>query len=179
MAEIIERPSLRVTRAAPLAQIALHCAPEDAPALADAIGVVLTAEMLRAAASGDWNALHLAPDEWLLTGPLDQGEALLARLAEAASIAKSVVAVSDRSLAIELHGTDAAALLNAGCPLDLSDTAFPRDACTRTLFGKVQVLVWRMSKPDCFRMQYGRSYDDYVTALIVEAAQDLPERVPN
>src|ERR687898_480955 len=55
----------------------------------------------------------------------------------------SLVDVSHRHRAFEVSGPAAAALLNEGCPLDLDDAAFPAGACTRTLFGKIEILLWR------------------------------------
>ena len=70
-------------------------------------------------------------------------------------------------------GDGAADLLNAGCALDLSDAAFPPNSCTRTLFGKADILLWRPTEASAFRVEYARSFADYVRRLMAAAAEDL------
>lgn len=179
MAEIlVERADLLVTRDEPAAQLVLHCEPADAPALAAAAGLALPGAMLRAETTAGWRALHLAPDEWLLVGPAAERDRVVGRI-EAAAAPCSLVDVGERGLTLRVEGGAATTLLNAGCPLDLGDRAFPPGACTRTLFGKATVVLERSRDADCFRMQYGRSFDGYVIGLIRAAATDLPEARPS
>lgn len=149
------------------AQWLLHCAPGDAAATGAALGVGLGAAMLRAAAGGGWHALHLAPDEWLLVAPA--GSKL-----GTAGAPHALVDISDRSLGVDIIGADAPAALNAACPLDLGDAAFPVGMCTRTLFGKVMVMLWRTSAVT-WRMDYARSFDGYVTGLLALAVADADD----
>ena len=173
MAEtLIDRPDLRAVRLVPDAQLLLHGAPEDAASLSEVGSIALGDQLLRASKSDGWNALHLAPDEWLLIGPLSEASDVAARFA-ATPIPRSLVDIGERSLGVEISGSAAAMLLNTGCPLDLHDDAFPAGSCTRTLFGKVSVMIWRMAHTDHYRMQYGRSFDDYISTYIVTAAQDV------
>lgn len=173
MAEtLVDRPDLRVVRLVPDAQLLLHGDPADAASLSEVGSIALGDQMLWASTSGGWNALHLAPDEWLLIGPFSEAADVGARFAET-SIPRSLVDIGERSLGVEIGGSAAALLLNTGCPLDLHDDAFPAGSCTRTLFGKVSVMIWRMVHTDHYRMQYGRSFDDYVSTYIVTAAQDV------
>lgn len=156
-------PGVAIARATPAPLWVLHCAPGDAAALSDASGLALGTTMLRATETGeDAAALHVAPDEWLLVGG-DPRAALAATM-----IPHALVDVGDRSLAVTVAGPLAAAVLNAGCPLDLGDAAFPAGACTRTLFGKADVVLWRHG--NVFRVDYGRSFDAYVTGLLAVAA---------
>ena len=149
------------------AQWLLHCAPADAAAVGASLGLALGTTMLRAEASGGWHALHLAPDEWLL---IDAAGACPATPA----LPHSLVDISERSLGFTISGVDAAATLNAGCPLDLSDRAFPPGACTRTLFGKVMVMLWRTGHTD-WRIDCGRSFVPYVAALLELAREDADD----
>jgi len=71
-----------------------------------------------------------------------------------------------------VEGADAAALLNAGCPLDLDEAAFPVNACTRTLLGKAEIVLWRMA-PERFHVEAGRSFMPYLRAFLREAALGL------
>ena len=168
---MIVREDLTIARLAPDAHLLLHCAPEDAAALGGAGGVTLGSDMLRAISSGSWDALHLAPDEWLLVGPTGEAEALAERLA-ASAVVQSLVDVGERSLALAIEGPSATMLLAAGCPLDLGEAAFPVGACTRTLFGKSSVMLWRLAHHR-FRLEYARSFDGYVTGLLSLAAHDV------
>lgn len=149
-------------------QLLLHCRPEDAQAVANAIGLVLGDVLLSSVDTASWSALHLSPDEWLLIGPAGDGAHLAAAVADAARPA-SLVDVSDRTLAIDLRGAGAAAWLAGGCPLDIA--LYADGACTRTLFGKATVMLWR--RGDGWRLSYARSFDDYVTTLLRAVAVDL------
>lgn len=178
MAEtLVEQASLLVVEGEPEAQLVLHCDPSDAAAIGAIAGIALPPEMLRAETTGEWRALHLAPDEWLLIGPPQDRDAIVGRI-EAASEAHSLVDVGERSRHVRIEGRAATALINTGCPLDLDPRSFPPGACSRTLFGKATVVLER-DGPDCFRMHYGRSFGDYVVGLIRTAARDLPETWPS
>ncbi len=148
----------------PEAQWLLHCAPADAATAGAALGVTLGSAMLRATAGADWHALHLAPDEWLLIGTAGAGPG-------AVGVAHALVDISDRSLGFTLSGRDVPAALNAACPLDLGDTAFPVGTCTRTVFGKATVMLWRTGD-SVWRIDCGRSFAPYVGALLALAVED-------
>jgi len=118
-------------------------------------------------------ALWLGPDEFLLLMPepwVPQTtvdiETTLGQLPHA------LVDVTQRQLALSVEGADAAALLNAGCPLDLDEAAFPVNACTRTLLGKAQIVLWRMAT-ERFHVEAGRSFVPYVHAFLREAVLGL------
>lgn len=177
---IVARGALTVRQAQSLAHLMLHCDTVDASKVGRQIGMPLPAEMLRAQGSGDWHVLHLSPDEWLFIGPVGQAADLEARLAAASrETALSLVDISDRSLAVEICGATSPDLLAAGCPLDLDDAQFPEGSCSRTLFGKVPVMLWRVGGGPTFRMEYARSYHGYVLDLIGAAAANLPLRPAN
>lgn len=148
------------------AQWLLHAEPGDRVELAPAIGIELPDDMLRSATTGDWSALHLSPDEWLLVGV---DPAASPRLIELHSIPHSLVDVSHRSMAIDIDGAGATTLIAGACGLDL-DT-IPSGACTRTLFGKTTVLLWR--RGESWRISYPRSFDGYVRTLIDAILPDL------
>lgn len=126
----------------------------------DAGAVALPDGLLRVTVRDGARVLHLAPDEWLVIG------------GDGAIDGGAVTDVSSRALCLRIAGARAAMLLNSACSLDLSDRAFPAGTATRTLFGKVQVVLERDA--DCFRMQYWRSFESYVVELVKRAAADLP-----
>lgn len=166
---LIELPDAFVRPLPSVGRWLLHCEPDDAAAVGAALKLDLPSTMLRSAAAGDWHALHLAPDEWLLIGDEVCGPKLTAA-AETIPFPLSLVDVSDRTLGLEIAGAAATTLLAAGCPLDLADAAFPNGACTRTIFGKAPVMLWR--RGDLYWLEAARSFMDYVTLLLETAARE-------
>jgi len=115
-------------------------------------------------------ALWLGPDEFLLLMPEPWVDPAMAEIAAAlGDLPHALVDVGQRQLAVSVEGADAAALLNAGCPLDLDEAAFPVNACTRTLLGKAEIVLWRMA-PERFHVEAGRSFMPYLRAFLREAA---------
>ncbi len=84
----------------------------------------------------------------------------------------SLVDVSHRQGALGVGGPLAVTLLAAGCPLDLDVSAFPPGMCTRTMLAKAEVVLWRTGA-ESFRLEVWRSFLDYVTAFLAEAARGI------
>jgi len=147
----------------------------DARAAASrAFGVALPEQACRAATGGGRAALWLGPDEHLLLAPEAEAAAVAAQLGAAlAGIPHSLVDVSHRQVAFAVKGPHAAWLLAHGCPLDLDLAEFPVGMCTRTVYVKAEVLLWRTAE-DSFRLEVWRSFADYVVALLEETALELP-----
>ena len=59
-----------------------------------------------------------------------------------------------------------------GCPLDLDLSAFPVGMCTRTVYMKSEIYLWRVAA-DVFLIETWRSFTPYVVDMLVEAAQEL------
>lgn len=134
-----------------------------------AFGVELPVAPMRAHTRGDRAALWLGPDEWLLLAADADGPALATALCSALSgKAASLVDVGHRQIGLVVAGPRAAALLNAGCPLDLDRAAFPVGMCTRTILAKAEIVLWRTSD-DTFRIEVARSLAPYVVAFLAEA----------
>src|SRR5690606_3314701 len=91
----------------------------------------------------------------------------------------SVVEVTHRSLGLELSGPRATWVLNGGCPLDLSDERFPPGTCTRTLLGKVDIVLHRAHDAvPCFYLECWRSFMPYVWNRLKTAISEcVAERV--
>jgi sarcosine oxidase, subunit gamma len=120
-------------------------------------------------------AMWLGPDEWLLIAEAEESAALAVDLAEALrDCPNSLVDVSHRQIALTVEGSGAPRLLSAGCPLDLHPRAFPAGMVARTVLAKAEIVLWRRSG-ESFRLEIGRSFADYVVALLSEAARGLPE----
>ena len=133
-----------------------------------ALGVLLGSVPNRAVRARDRAALWLGPDEWLAIAPASDPD-LRAR-ATAAAHGASVVDVSDAFETIEVAGAQAAWWINGFCALDLAPHTFPVGMCTRTLFGKVEIILWRTATT-VFHIETGRSYAPYVRACLDEAAR--------
>jgi sarcosine oxidase, subunit gamma len=138
-----------------------------------AIGLTLSADICRAVAQGTRAALCLGPDEHLLLAPAAESESLHTAITAAlVSRAHSLVDVSHRQMGFEIAGPHAEWLLNGGCPLDLSQRAFPVGMCTRTVFAKAEVMLWRTSA-DTFRFEVWRSYATYCLDLLREISAEI------
>lgn len=140
--------------------------------VATAIGIELPGEPCRSAHTGTRAALWLGPDEWLLLAPRAEHAILagaVSRLRGGAS--GCAVDVSHRNAGLVVEGRTATDVLSAGCPLDLAMPAFPIGMCTRTLFGKAEIVMWRTGD-DAFRIEVWRSFAPYVVALLGEAMRD-------
>jgi sarcosine oxidase subunit gamma len=138
-----------------------------------AFGVVLPESPCRASSSGGRSALWLGPDEQLLLAPAgDVGVLATGLEAALAGIAHSLVDVSQRQVALQLRGPHAGAILGSGCPLDLDSADFPPGMCTRTLFHKADIVLWRTDARE-FQLEVARSFADYVRGCLQEAARDF------
>jgi sarcosine oxidase subunit gamma len=160
--------AVRIEAAAPAGRISLRVRTEDVPALSAALGVDLPVKPKTSAFANGRTALWLGPDEWLV---IDEGNSGLTTAAANSGVLHSATDVSHRNTAILVEGPGAAATINVGCPQDLSLKAFPVGACTRTIFGKVEIVLLRTGE-DAFRVEVWRSFSDYAFGLLSEGARD-------
>jgi sarcosine oxidase subunit gamma len=165
----------------------------DARAAASPVwGVGFSDEPCRALVAGHRATLWLGPDEYLLfdaAGPADAGSTDAAAGAAAAvgaaaaaieasleralgDVPHSLVDVSHRQVALQLRGPHAATILNGACPLDLGLAAFPVGMCTRTVFAKADIVLWR-TEPETFHVEVWRSFAAYFTGLLYELAREF------
>ena len=144
----------------------VRCRADAVAAVSAALDVALPTQACRAAVTDEAAALWLGPDEWLLLRP---GGLPAPELPAGAT--GSVVDVSHRQVAMLVAGPRAEEILASGCPLDVALPAFPVGMCTRTLFHKAEIVLWRTA-PDTFHLEVWRSFSRYVEALLVEADRD-------
>lgn len=138
-----------------------------------AFGIELPVGAGRAATDGTRAALWLGPDEHLLLAPDGDAAGLQARIASAlGSQAHSVVDVSQRQVGFNVQGPHAQWLLESQCPLPLNLRDFPVGMCTRTLFGKAEIVLWRQAE-QVFRLEVWRSFSLYVVQMLQEVAREL------
>ena len=117
-------------------------------------------------------ALWLGPDEWLLIAPRSEGELVGSVLAKAlAETPHALVDVSDRNSALIVSGQAMEDVLSAGCPLELDQAAFPVGMCTRTLFAKAEIVLWRTAAME-FRIEVARSFLPYIEGVLELAVKD-------
>ncbi|MBM3627171.1 MAG: sarcosine oxidase subunit gamma [Alphaproteobacteria bacterium] len=157
---------------APAARFVLRGGADVAARAGAAFGATPSLEACRASVEGERAALWLGPDEWLLLAPRAEEDAAEDALRGAlAGAPHALVRVSDRHAALTASGPCAEALLAAGCPLDLDPAAFPEGMCTRTLLGKVEIVLWR-HRPLGFRVEMRRSFAAHAWDLLAEAARE-------
>jgi sarcosine oxidase, subunit gamma len=164
-----------------------------ARAAGEAFGVRLPETACRAAARDGRAALWLGPDEWLLLAPANEGAEIAAAIVRALegpgqegagheipghespghdTMAHALVDIGHRAASIGIDGPDSTAVLNAGCPLDLDPGAFPVGMCTRTVFAKAGIVLWRRGMMR-FRLDVARSFAPYVWRLLEEARREF------
>ncbi|MCX7054364.1 MAG: sarcosine oxidase, gamma subunit [Proteobacteria bacterium] len=142
-------------------------------AAGEGFGISFPETACRAATDGDRSALWLGPDEQLLLAPDGQVERIEASLAHALQgHAYSLVDVSHRQVGLSVHGPHAEPLLESQCPLPLNLRDFPVGMCTRTVFGKAEIVLWRPAE-QLFRLEVWRSFSLYVVQLLHEVAREL------
>jgi heterotetrameric sarcosine oxidase gamma subunit len=115
----------------------------------------------QAIAFADNALLWLGPDEFMLLAADDK----FPRPANS-------VDVSHRDTSLAVSGPRAAWVINAYCALDLHPSAFPVGMCTRTVFGKAEIVLWRTS-PETFRIEVARSFAPYVWTCLEEARREF------
>ncbi|MER8866744.1 sarcosine oxidase subunit gamma [Mesorhizobium sp. M0751] len=152
----------------PAERISLRAPDASIAALSKVLGVVLPQRPKTSAAKAGRTALWLGPDEWLVID--ESGKDPLADCAGVSAL-HSAVGISHRNVAISVTGPAAAVTVNAGCPQDLSLDAFPVGAASRTVLGKVEIVLLRTAA-DAFRVECWRSFSDYVFTFLSEAARD-------
>jgi len=156
----------------PLARL-VFCGDASAEqALVAALDLPGPAAACRAVTGGARASLWLGPDERLLLMHASQLLATRQTLETAlANHVHSLVDISHRQIAFELHGPYAARLLNSQCPLDLALEAFPVGMCTRTLYSKAEIVLWRTAE-DVFHVEVWRSFAPYVITLLQAVARE-------
>jgi sarcosine oxidase, subunit gamma len=152
--EAVKADGVRISPTPAMARYSLRA--RDPEALAEIIGRAVPA---RIGETLDGIAC-LGPDEWLALLP--DGTALPFGEGQAFSI----VDVSSRAVGIVVEGPGAAALVGAGCPLDMERFSVGRT--TRTLFETVEIVCWRTSETR-FHIDVWRSFAPWLWNALVAA----------
>ncbi len=160
--------TVRLSVAPVASRLSLRAPAESIPALSAALGLTVPVAPKTSGRAEKRAALWLGPDEWLV---IDEAGSDLQALLANAGVLHSAVDVSHRNVGIIVSGPGAELTLAAGCPQDLSLDVFPVGACSRTIFGKVEIVLLR-TEDDTFRVECWRSFSDYVFGLLAEGAED-------
>lgn len=156
----------------PATRLVLRGGSQVMAAAADALGLPRSETPCRAVRSAARAALWLGPDERLLLGSGEAAAEMRDLLQGAlAGMSHSLVDISHGQAGFEVSGARAALALNGGCPLDLDPASFPPDMCTRTVFAKAQIVLWRTSAAT-FRVETARSFAPYVTQILALAGRE-------
>ena len=155
---------------APQTRISLRVGENDIAKVEKILGMKLPQKPKNSATSKTRTAMWLGPDEWLI---LDKSSSSLRNLPhDLTKILCSAVDVSHRNTAITVTGANAVNVLNAGCPQNLSLTAFPINACSRTIYGKSEIILVRIADNE-FHVECWRSFSNYVWKYLVDAAKTV------
>ncbi|WP_106795925.1 sarcosine oxidase subunit gamma [Rhizobium sp. H4] len=160
--------TVRLTVAPAATRVALRAPAQSLAALSLALGLSVPPTPKTSGRAGARSALWLGPDEWLL---IDEAGGDLMAACSSTGALHSATDVSHRNVAIIVSGPGAELTLAAGCPQDLSLSAFPVGAASRTIFGKAEIVLLRTDE-ETFRVECWRSFSDFVFGLLNEAAHD-------
>lgn len=106
------------------------------------LDLVLPTQPNTIAQKGDLTVFWMAPDEWLLIGPHENADKLIAQLREAfAGLHASCCESGDSRVVLRLSGRHARDVLNKGSPLDLHPRTFPVDTISRAHLAKVEAIL--------------------------------------
>ncbi len=155
-----------------LGRLSLRGGPQVLAAASDAFALQLPQQACRAAEGDARAALWLGPDEQLLLVQQSDWDATLGALTRRlAGLPHALVDISQRQMALQVTAPQVANILSAGCPLDLHPDAFPIGMCTRTLFFKAPIVLWRTAA-DAFHLEVWRSFVPYVQQLLRVVARE-------
>lgn len=160
--------SARLAMAPSAARASLRAAPDAIAALSSALGVTLPQKPKTSATGNGIDALWLGPDEWLLIGP--DGTDFVGLAAKSGAL-HSAVDVSHRNIGIIVSGPGAQTTISSACPQDLTPSVFPVGACSRTVFGKMEIVLYRPEE-DTYRVECWRSFAEYCFGMLSEGAAD-------
>jgi sarcosine oxidase, subunit gamma len=157
----------------PASRCILRVGTQARAAAGEGFGLPLPETACRAGTDGKRAALWLGPDEHLLLAPDGDVALLDSTLARALQGQPySLVDVSHRQAGFTVHGPHVEWLLESQCPLPLNLRDFPVGMCTRTVFAKAEIVLWRTGE-QAFRLEVWRSFSLYVVQLLHEVAREI------
>jgi sarcosine oxidase subunit gamma len=142
-------------------------------AVTNVTGLMLPRDHNTAASAGEYTALWLGPDEWLIHGPARA--AGLAERLEGALLGcrASVVDVSDLRAAMRLSGPAARDVLAKGCAVDLHPRVFVPGMTAVTQFARLRALIHCLDAESAFDVYVERSVADYAWLWLDDAMREF------
>ena len=154
------------------ATVRLQLAPKSQKSLAN-LGIAGRAlpETMNTWSGEDPVICRIAPDTWLLLSSVHDGAALVDAVRTAcAKRSCAVTDISDANVTFVVEGVRAIDILIRGCGLDIALLA--DDACTRTRFASVPVVLRRIAT-DRFELLADRAVASYVFDWLQDTAAGL------
>lgn len=138
-----------------------------------AVGFGLPIEPNTVTEGGEFAALWLGPNEWLILTPSGRETALAGALRDSlGEVLSSVVDVSGGQTVLNLRGPHVRNLLAKGCTLDLHPRVFGPGRCAQSLVAKANVTVRQLDESPSFDLIVRRSFAEYLAIWIEDAAQE-------
>lgn len=161
----------------PVGKLNLRANPADSPlirAIERVLGYALPLEPNQTTGEGARRALWLGPDEWLITVPGGQEDALLKALSDAAAeYHVALCDVSDARIVLTLSGPRARDVLEKGCGLDLHPRAFQTGHCAQTRLARTAVLLHQTGDTPVYDIHVACSFAAYLWIWLEDAAAEF------
>lgn len=139
-----------------------------------ALGVGLPTKPNQSAVGAECEVAWLGPARWLVRfSEKDSGTAALLQKDMAGATA-SLVDVTHQYMSFSLSGRRAGEFLARVCSLDLGAEAFRPGFVSRTLFGRLPVLL-EYCEPDSFRLSVDQSLARFAWALFAAILDDIQQ----
>ncbi|WP_315926653.1 sarcosine oxidase subunit gamma [Mesorhizobium sp. SP-1A] len=166
-----EAGPLAIRAAADCARFSLRLDPAHLAEASKSFGLALPGRIGDVAVSGGRLAVCLGPDEWYLTAPLAEQEAVEHAFAGLyATAVHSLVDVGHREVGIVVEGAAALPALRSAIAFDIE--AMPVGTGCRTIFDKAQIVLLREAQ-DSFRIEVWRSFADHVWGILQAAGREI------
>ena len=137
-------------------------------------GLAFPREANRFATVETTKILWVGPDDWMIVDERDEAPDLLAELESAfAGYDAAVIDVSGNRARFRVSGSDARALMNRACALDLDPPHFAAGHCAGTLVARAQAFVMQIDDAPSYELLVRRSFAPYLADWLVTAAQGL------
>lgn len=156
------------------ARFNLRLDPKDADALTSA-GAILGGSLPRtpntaASTVNGKTLLWLGPDEWLVTGPAEEGAALEETLrGRLDGRHHALTDVSAMYATLGLSGPRAREVLMKGCRLDLHPRAFKPGTCVQTALAKANVILHQTDDAPSYEITVRNSFSVYLASWLLDA----------
>ncbi len=164
---------LKITETSGIARYVLRGDEPVLTLISAELGLPLNSAINRASVTETCSALHLGPDEWVLLINQTHTKDLNARIRNAASNHPfALVDVSHRNVGFRLHGRQVVDALCSGCPQNFEINFFPINKCTRTVYAKVEICLWRRDEYD-FVIETSRSSAPYFLEYLAQETSQM------